>query len=841
MSSLLQDIRYAMRQLRKSPGFTITVVLTLALGIGANAAIFTLFDQALLRMLPVQRPKELVRFHWTGEFSGWMSSFGGDSGNYFSYPMYKDLRDKNQVFQGILAADRASVGVSWRNSAESKDAEVVSGNYFQLLGLGPAAGRLFTQRDDTAKNANPVAVLSYDYWRTRFGASRDVIGQTVLINGHTFTIIGVAPSHFDSAIGGYKPGVFIPVSMVEWAIPWRAPIDDLNNRKSVWLTIVARLKPGVSVAQAQASMGPLWHSLRAYELTLLKSTPSERFKKNFVDNSTIKVLDDSRGFSPSRTDLEKPLIILMSMAGLLVAMCAINVATLLLLRASARAREMAMRYALGARRGRIVSQLLIEGGMLGLSGAVAGLAIAPVVARILVRLMTSADPGSEPYSSSVDTRVLLFTLGLSVLASVLFSIAPVFHFMRPDLVNALRQNTGTLSKESQRFRKLAVGAQIALSVMLLGGAGLFVRTLDNLRRQQVGFEIGHLITFTLNPSSSGYGEDRILQIVSGTLDALARIPGVKQVAATTDPELSGDIETSNYSVQGYKPAEDENMNVEQSRITPGYFGTLRQPLLAGREFTVADAMGQPNVAVVNATFAKKFYGSPQNAIGRQIAEGGGKDIKYDITIVGVTGDIRHTDLRTPLGSAVYQPYLQQKHPLGVVMYLRTERPPETVEPAVRQAMHQLDPTLVVDGLRTMQEQADRTASEERALAFLAIGFSALAMLLAAVGLYGVLAYSTEQRTREIGVRLALGAQRASVIGLVLREMVIIAAIATVVALPATVALARLFRSQLYGVTFADPLTLVYAVAFTAIMVGLAAALPARRAAAVEPMNALRTE
>lgn len=841
MSSLLQDIRYALRQLRKSPGFAITVVLTLALGIGANAAIFTLFDQALLRMLPVEKPRELVRFHWTGDFTGSMSSFGGDSGNYFSYPMYKDLRDKNQVFEGILAADRTNLGVSWRNAAENKDAEVVTGNYFQLLGLRPVAGRLFTQQDDTAKNANPVTVLSYDYWRTRFGASRDVVGQTVLLNGHTFTIVGVAPNHFDSAIGGYKPGVFIPVSMVEWAMPWRAQLDDLNNHKSAWLTLVARLRPGVSLAQAQAGMGPLWHSLRAYELTLFKSPPSERFRKGFLDNSTIKILDDSRGFSPNRLDLQKPLIILMSMAGLLVAMCAINVATLLLLRASARAREMAMRYALGARRGRIVSQLLIEGGMLGMAGAVAGVALAPLVARVLVRLMTSADPGNEPYSSALDMRVLLFALGLSVLASLLFSIAPVFHFMRPNLVNALRQNTGTLSKESQRFRKLAVGAQIALSVMLLGGAGLFVRTLDNLRQQQVGFEIGNLITFTLNPLSSGYGDDRTAQIVSSALEALSAIPGVKQAAATTDPELSGDTETSNYSVQGYKPAEDENMNVEEPRITPGYFATLRQPLLAGREFTVGDGKGQPDVAVVNATFAKKYYGSPQNAIGRQIAQGGGKDVKYDITIVGVTGDIRHTDLRTPLGPAVYQPYLQSKHALGVVMYLRTERPPETVEASVRQAMHQLDSTLVVDGLRTMQEQADNSASDERALAFLAIGFSGLAMVLAAVGLYGVLAYSTEQRTREIGVRLALGAQRASVIRLVLREMMIIAAVATLVALPATVALARLFRSQLYGVTFADPLTLVYAVAFTAIMVILAAALPARRAAAVEPMSALRTE
>jgi putative ABC transport system permease protein len=843
MNSLLQDIRYALRQLRKSPGFTITVVLTLALGIGANAAIFTLFDQALLRMLPVERPKELVRLEWSGGFSGSMSAFGGDSGehhNYYSYPMYKDLREQNQVFQGILASDEAQVGISWHNQAASENAEVVSGNYFQLLGLKPAAGRLFTPQDETAKNANPVAVLSYDYWRTRFGASRDIIGQTVLVNGHSFTVVGVAPDHFDSAIGGYKPGVFLPVSMVEYAMPWRAPLDDLKNHQSAWLTVVARLKPGMTYAQAQASLEPLWHSLRTYEFSLYKSK-SERFRKNFIDNSHLRVVDDSKGFNPNRADLERPLVILMSMAGLLVAMCAINVATLLLLRASARAREMSMRYALGARRVRIISQLLVEGGLLGLAGAAAGLALAPVVARLLVRLMTNADPGSEPYSASIDTRVLFFTLGVSVLASLLFSFAPVFHFLHPDLAGALRQNTGTASKNSQRFRKAAVGMQIALSVMLLGGAGLFVRTLDNLRQQQVGFEISHLVTFWLDPTNSGYGEDRTPQIVNNAVDTLGRLPGVRQVAATNDPELSGDTETSNFSILGYKASEEENMNFEHSRITPGYFATLRQPLLAGREFTPADAKGQPSVAVVNLAFAKRFFGTAQNAIGRQIAEGGGNDAKYDITIVGVAGDIRHTDLRTPLGPAVYESYFQQKHPAGVVIYLRTAQPPETIEPSVRQAIHQLDPTLVVDSLRTMEEQVERSAADERALAFLAIGFSALALLLAAVGLYGVLAYSTEQRTREIGVRLALGAQRSSVIGLVLGEMLLVAGIATVVALPSTIALARLFRSQLYGVTFADPLTLVYAVGFTAVMVALAAALPARRAAAVEPMNALRTE
>jgi putative ABC transport system permease protein len=840
MNRIFQDAKYALRQLRKTPGFAMTVIATLALGIGANAAVFTLFDQALLRMLPVSHPEELVRFHWKGSFRGSLSSFGGDSGNYFSYPMYKDMRDQNQVFSGMIASDRANIGVSWHNQAESEDAEVVSGNYFDVMGLTPAAGRLLTQQDDTVKDANAVAVLSYTYWKTRFGGAPDVVGQSVAINGRPFTIVGVAPSHFDSAIGGFKPGLFVPLSMEAVAMPWRAQRDDLNNHQPAWLTVVGRRKPGVTIEQAQANMSQLWHTLRAAELVTQKDS-SALFKRRFVDESTIKVIDDSKGFAPAREELTKPLGILMGMAGLLVALCAINVATLLLLRAAARTREMSMRYALGAHRSRIVTQLLVEGGVLGLVGAAAGLAMAPPVALMLVRLMTSADPGSEPYSSAVDVRVLGFTMAVALVATLVFSIAPVFHFLKPDLTNALRQNAGTASRSSQRFRKLAVGAQIALSVLLLGGAGLFVRTLDNLRKADVGFQTDHLTTFSLAPSSSGYGEDRTPRIVQDSLATMRRIPGVTNVGGTTDPELAGDTNTSNFSVQGYKAGEEEDMNFENPHITPGYFATLRQPILAGREFTEADANGQQKVAVVNLAFAKRFFGSPQNTVGRQISDGGGTGIKYDITVVGVVGDTRHADARTKMGGAVFRPYLQIEHPTGVGVYVRSTMTPALLMPAIRQAMRQQDSTLVVDGLRTMDEQMDRTISDERALALLAAGFSLLALLMAAVGLYGVLAYSTEQRTREIGVRLALGAPRSSVVLLVLREMAWIAAGATVIALPATVGLARLFRSQLYGVGTFDPLTLGAAVVFTALMVLAASALPARRAAAVEPMRALRTE
>jgi putative ABC transport system permease protein len=839
MNTLMQDVRFALRQLRKSPGFTLTVVVTLALGIGANAAIFTLFDQALLRMLPVEKPKELVRFEWTGAFNGSASSFGGDTDNYFSYPMYKDLQAKNQVFTDILATDRVGAGLSWHNQAEERDGEVVSGNYFQLLGLHPAAGRLFTLQDETAKDANPVVVLGHEYWKGRFSSSRDVIGQTLMINGRAFEIVGVAPEGFDSAIGGFKPAFFIPVTMLYTVHPWRGLRDDLKNHFAVYLTLVARLKPGVTRERAETSMAPLWHSLRAYELTLYKEH-NARFEKHFVDDSKLKVIDDSKGFSPNRGDLQTPLTVLMSMAGLLVAMCAINVATLLLLRASARAREMAMRYALGAKRGRIATQLLVEGGLIGLVGAVAGLLLAPTVAQLLVRLITNADPGSEPYSAHIDGRILLFTLAVAMVASLLFSIAPVLHFLKPNLAATLRQNSGTATKNSQRFRKIAVGVQIALSVMLLGGAGLFVRTLENLRQTNVGFATDHLVEFSLDPGSSGYADSHVSRSVQDSIDSLRRIPGVISVAATTDPELSGDGEGNSYLVQGYKPGPDENMTMESARITPGYFVTIKHPLLTGREFTDADRVSQPKVAVVNLTMAKKFYGTPQNAIGRQITDGDPDKDGWE-TIVGVVGDSKHYDLRTPLNFAVYEPYFADEHPNGVEMYLRTTGDPKKTESAVRQTIHALDPALVVDGLRTMEEQMDQIAAHEVALAYLAMGFSALALLMAAVGLYGVLAYSTEQRTREIGVRLALGAQRWSVITLVLREMVIIATIATAIALPATVMLARLLKSQLFEVTPADPMTLMGAVGVTAAMVALAALLPARRAAAVEPMRALRTE
>ncbi|ADV81275.1 ABC transporter permease [Terriglobus saanensis] len=841
MQSFVQSLRYALRQLRRAPGFAATIVVTLALGIGANTAIFTLFDQVLLRMLPVQKPQELVRFEWSGSFSGSSNGFGGGKKNYFSYPMYKDLRDRSSAFAGMVAASRTNVGISWHDQAASEDAELVSGNYFDVLGLRPAVGRLLTSFDEGAKNSNPVVVLGYDYWKTHFNAAQDVVGQALLINGHPFTVLGVAPQGFHSAVDGYNPRVFLPVSMVEVAMPWMAPGDDLNSHKSIWLTVFARLRPGVTRQQAEASVGPLWYSLRAEELTAYKN--GARFKEGFLNKSHLSVMDDSAGFMPQRAELRMPMLVLMGMVGVLAAMCAVNVATLLLLRAAGRVREFSLRYALGAAKSRIVGQLLVEGGLLGAMGCLAGLALSPVIARALVRLLMHAEEAIDsPYSAAVGGRALLFSLVLSYVVCLAFSVAPALQFLRPKLAEALRQNTGTASKNSQRFRKVAVGLQIALTILLMGGAGLFLRTLTNLRSQNIGLQVSHLMTLDVDPTLAGYDEANRPRVESGVLEAVRSVPGVQQAAGTTDPVIAGDSSHSSFAVQGHlETDEDDTMHFEDAWVTPDYFAALGQPLLAGRDFSPADAKDAPHVAIVNLTFAKRFFGSPQNALGRLMAEGSGNAVKYDLTIIGVVGDAFHHDMRDKVAEGVFRSYAQMPHPVGLQLYVRTAQTPEIVENAIRESIHRYDPKLVAEEIRTMEEQIDRNVSNERALALLAASFSALALLMTAVGLYGVLAFATAQRTREIGVRMALGSDRTAVVMLVLKEMALTAVIAIVAAVPAAIGLSKLVQSQLYGVVPGDPLTLAGCVVIATLMVLASAAIPARRAASVDPMLALRTE
>jgi predicted permease len=832
---MMQDLRYALRQLRRTPAFTVTAVLTLALGIGANTAIFTVFHEVLLRSLPVQKPGELVQLSYIGSNMGRINIFGGDGTEYFSYPMYQDLRDKNTVFSGMLADTETQVGAVWKNQPELVNAELVSGNYFDVLGVGAAAGRTLLPSDDRVKEGSPVVVLSYDYWKTRFASSPAVLNQTILINGHPFVIVGVTAPGFYSAINGFKPKLFFPMMMEPQVMPGQ---EKLADRRFVWLTVVARLKPGVSLATAQATMTPLWKSLRAEELTAI-TRGSAKFREDFVAKSTMILKENSKGFSPLRDDLKTPLMILMGMVLLLAAMTCVNLTSLLLVRAAARGREFAVRYALGAARGRVMRQMLIEGLLLGTLGGGLGLLIAPMAASILVRRISGSE-NDALYSVTPGSAVLWFNIALSLGISLLFSMAPAWQMMTPSLNEALRQQSASTLGGAQRFRRTAIAIQIGLSVLLLSGAGLFVRTLHKLKAQDMGIATDHLLGFAIDPSLSGYSAKESLAVQNGVRSALAGLPGTKWVGGTTDPVLTGNQERRSLQIEGYSAPQGEDVAVEAPHITPGYMQALGIPLIAGRDLSEADGVSTQKVALVNQNFATKYFGSPQKALGHYVATGG-PATKLDIQIIGVVGDSKHRGVRDGVVSTVYLAFAQYPDLSGLQFYVRTLQTPEMAENNVRAALHGLDSKLVVDSMKTMDEQINDSVSNERMIALLAVSFAFVALLTTAVGLYGVLAYATAQRTREIGIRMALGAQRMAVVRLVLLDMAKVALIGIVVALPVSVLMARWLRSQLFEVQPFDPLTLIGCVIVTSVMVMMAAALPARRAASVEPTKALRTE
>jgi len=836
MNGLLQDLRYALRQLRKSPGFAAVAILTLALGIGANTAIFSLLDQALLRSLPVKDADRLVILKYDGSNTGHLDS-RSDGKFYFSYPMYRDLRDRNSVFSGLIATDWVQVGVQWHNQPDLVEAELVSGNYFDVLGLQPALGRLFVTSDDLVPDANPVVVLSFSYWQRRFGTDPGILNQSILMNGHPFTVVGVAPPGFHSVVMGDTPDVFAPMTMKAEVMPGT---KDLEDRRSSWLNIVGKMKPGVSREQAEAGLGPLWSSIRSDELKEIKGA-SDNFRERFVAKSHLFVLDGARGFSPLRSNVQMPLLIVMGMVGLVALMACANVGSLLLVRAAGRIREMSLRYALGAKRKRVVQQLLVEGLLLGVAGGLLGMLLAPRVSGVLINMIWSGGTGDLPFSAKPDLRIMLFNCALALFATLLFSLAPAAQFWRPDLAPALKQQGMTARSSPLRFRRVTVALQIGLSLMLLVGAGLFVRTLHNLKSLNAGFATDHLLTFQIDPRMAGYEPARTFALYQRAFETLKGLPGVRSVAATNDPELANDNESGNITIAGYAEKSQEDMQVEQPNVSADYFSTLQMPLLAGRAFTDQDSAGSQQVAVVNENLARHFFGDPQQALGHYLGTGGGPGTKTDIAIVGVAKDARHVSLREPVTRTMFRPYLQVPEPHAMTFYVRTWSQPESAESTIRRAMQTLDSNLVLDTFRTMDEQVDNNLTAERVIALLASGFGGLAALMAAVGLYGVLAYSTTQRTSEIGIRMALGATRGSVVRMVLFEVLWLAGISIAVALPVSLLLMRAARSQLYGISSSDPLTLCLMTMLVIVVAIASALLPARRAARVEPMKALRYE
>ena len=838
MSAILSDIRYALRQLRHSPGFAFTAVATLALAIGANTAIFTLLDQALLRALPVREANRLVVLSFAGEYSGHVHDEGGDTpghNHYFSYPMYRDLRDKNTVLSGLIASEPASAGVTWNNAAVAASTELVTGNYFQVLGVKPALGRLFLPSDETAPGANPVAVVSFDYWKTHLGEA-SVEGKTLLVNGTPFTIVGVAAPGFHSMVWGRLPAIYVPITMQRVVEPdW----DYLPEHRAYWLNVVGRLRDGVTEEQATAMLDPLFRSLRTAEFTL-EPDQSATQREAFAGRSRLHLEGGAQGFSPARDNLRTPLAIVMGMVLLVVAMAGVNVASLLLVRAATRVREFSMRYALGATNVQIVRQLLAEGLLLGFAGAAAGLLIAPEALRLLIHWMAGRNPQSSPFTATLDWQVLAFAAATTLLVGVLFSLAPAVQFWNPRLAEALKQQVGTGSGASLKFRKSCVMLQIGFSLLLLVGAGLFVRTIQNLRNVDPGFTTDHLLTFSLAPELAGYAAKDVAPMEERVVQALAAVPGVRAAGATSDADLADDNQTGDVDVAGYTPKLNEDFDIELPWVSDGYLQTMGIPLVAGRYFNAGDTVTSQQVAVVNESLARHFFGpNPANALGHHLSRP--RRPQTDSMIVGVVRDVKHTSVRDPAKATNYRLLVQAERTSGVAIYVRTWQTPEATANAIRAVVAHIDTKLIVDDLITLDQQIDDTIANERAVALLASVFGVLAVLLAGIGLYGILAYSTAQRTREIGIRMALGAQRSSVIGLILREVLILSATSIVITIPLAMLATHALKSQLYNVSTADFAVYATGVMVIALIATMAALVPARRAASVQPARALRDE
>ena len=833
-----RDLRFAVRGLFRNPGLSSVAVLTLALAIGANTTIFSLINQALLSALPVRDPQQMVVLNFAGDVEGHTHSEGGDTPGHhheFSYPMYRDLRDSNTVLSGLIASAPATAGVTWNNRAEAVSAEIVSGNYFSVLGLQPAVGRLFASSDETAEGANQVVVLNFDYWKNHL-AEAPIVGRSILINGTPFTIAGVASPGFHSVVWGDNPSIYVPVTMQRTLQPeWAA----YSDRKDYWLTIAGRLRPGESAAHASAALNPMFHAIRAQEFTALHDQ-SPQARKDFVDASHLNVDSGAQGFSPMRDDVRMPLVIIMGMAFLVIAMAVVNVASLLLVRAANRVREFSVRYAMGATAPQILRQLLCEGILLGVVGAALGLAIAPEALRLLIRWIGAAADGDVTLTATLDWRVFAFAVVVMLAGSIIFSLAPAVQFWNPRLADALKQQLSTGLGGSLHFRRTCVALQIGFSLLLMVGAGMFMRTIQNLRNVDPGFATDRLLTFNVTPELAGYPPSGVTPVELRLLDAIRVLPGIHSVGATNDRDLADDEITGDVYVTGVPThPNDPEFDVELPWVSDGYLQTLGVPLVAGRFFNASDMATSQKVAIVNQSFAKHYFSSPQVALGRHI----GRPLrpKTDAIIVGVVRDVKHDTVRDPVSPECYTLFQQAEKPTGLTIVVRTWQQPDAAVGSIRAAVANIDTKLIVNNVVTMRGQIDENIATERTIAFLASVFAAMAALLAGIGLYGILAYSTAQRTREIGIRMALGAKRGKVVSLILRETLILTGFAVGVTIPIALLATHAIRSQLFGVSSADPVVYAAGIFAVCLVAALAGFVPARRAAGVDPARALRTE
>ncbi|MDP1571095.1 MAG: ABC transporter permease [Vicinamibacterales bacterium] len=836
----MRQLKLALRTLFKTPFVTVVAIVSLALGIGANAAIFSLFDQMLLKPLPVPAPRELVSLTAPGPKPGSTScNQAGNCSAVFSYGMFRDLEREQQVLTGLAAHRTFGANLSYEGQTTAEDGMLVSGSYFQVLGLVPAAGRLFGPQDDGAIGQSQVVVLSHDFWRRRFNQNPGILNETMIVNGQSMTVVGVAPDGFTGTTLGTRPTVFVPLTMRGLMQPGfvREDYNGFEDRRSYWVYLFGRLRPGVSMEQAATGInGPYRNLINELEAPL-QTGMSDQAMAQFRAKQ-VGLEEGSRGQSNLHANAQVPLLLLLTVTGVVLLIACANIANLLLARAAGRAGEMAVRLSIGASRRQLVGQLLTESCLLAVLGGLAGLLVARwTLAGIGMLLPPQA---AETIAYELSGTALLFAAGLSLATGVLFGLFPAIHATRPDLLTTLKGTSGQPSgaRSATRFRTTLATVQIALSMALLMSAGLFTKSLMNVSRVDLGLDVEQMITFGISPELNAYTPDQSRQLFETTEAALAAIPGVSAVTASMVPALSGSNWGSDVRVEGFEAGPDTDRNARYNEVGPGYFRTMGMVVMAGREFTDADALGAPRVAIINEAFAAKFN-LGRDAVGRRMSSGASTDL--DTEIIGIVQNAKYSDVKQEVPPLFFRPYRQNVRLGSLNFYVRTAMAPEPLLTSIQPAMARLDPNLPVVQLKTMPQQVRENVFMDRMITTLSSAFAVLATLLAAVGLYGVLAYTVAQRTREIGLRMALGADAARVRGMLLGQVGKMTVVGGLIGLAAAVGIGTAARSQLFEIEGYDPVVMAISAVLLAFVAMLAGLIPALKASRIDPMIALRYE
>jgi len=830
----MRNVRLAFRTLFRTPFVTAVAVLSLALGIGANAAIFSLTDQVLLRPLPVPEPQQLVDLTAPGPNPGSQScNETGGCDEIFSYPMFRDLERRQTVLTGLAAHRTFGANFALHEEPFSGEAVLVSGSYFHSLGLSAALGRLLGPEDDATLGTGFTAVLTYSFWHARFGASPSVVGQTIIVNGQLITIVGVAPRGFEGTTFGSHPLMFVPLSLSGKL----AGYGRYENRRVYWLYLFGRLKPGVTLAQAKSALNGIYRPiLTDVEAPLQKEMSAPTMAK--FKAKEIGVNSGSRGQSQAHREAKTPLTMLFGVTAVVLLIACANIANLLLARSAGRAKEMGVRLALGAARRHLVTQLLTESVILALMGGVASLAVAALTLKLLASLLPADAVSMMQFT--LQPSVLAFTAVLAVATGLAFGLFPALHSTRSGLIDSIRGNTGQIAghRGAARFRSALVTAQIALATGLLICSGLFLKSLVNVTHVDLGVRVDDVVTFAMSPKRSGYDSGRAGLLYQQVEEEVARLPGVTGVTSSLVPLLAGSNWGTDVYVQGFHTGPDIDNNARYNEVGAGYFRTLGIPVLQGREFTPSDFKGAPRVAIVNQAFAKKFHierGTVHTFMSYRSAD------SLNVEIVGLVQDAKYSEVKQPVPALFFIPWRQDGDVPFLSFYVRSAIRPEQQLKAIPTLLKRLAPTVPLEEMKTMPQQIRDNVFLDRLISILSVVFAALATLLAAVGLYGVLAYTVQQRTREIGVRMALGADARKVQGLVVRQVGMMSALGGVVGIGLALGLGKVLQSLLFGLEGNDPVVFVLSLAVLGGVAVGASYVPVRRASLVDPVEALRYE